>query len=62
MAEQRILWAKSEEESLRKVQEAGVKINYPDKKPFAKKVEGMLAEYEKKPELYKLIQRIRAVE
>ncbi|MDA3816572.1 MAG: TRAP transporter substrate-binding protein [Prolixibacteraceae bacterium] len=59
---QRELWAKSEEESLRKVQEAGVKINYPDKEPFAKKVEPMIESYRSEPKLYDLIQRIKAVE
>ncbi|MCF8358464.1 MAG: TRAP transporter substrate-binding protein [Prolixibacteraceae bacterium] len=59
---QRELWAESEKESLKKVQEAGVKINYPDKEPFAKKVEPMIESYRSKPELYDLIQRIKAVE
>lgn len=59
---QRELWAESERESLRIVQENGVVINYPDKAPFAEKVEPMIAEYEKRPELYDLIKRIREVE
>jgi tripartite ATP-independent transporter DctP family solute receptor len=59
---QRELWAESEKESLKKVQEAGVKINYPEKEPFAKKVEPMIESYRSKPELYDLIQRIKAVE
>ncbi len=59
---QRELWAESEKESLKKVQEAGVKINYPDKEPFARKVEPMIESYRSKPELYDLIQRIKAVE
>ncbi len=59
---QREMWAKSEKESLEKVKKAGVKINYPDKEPFAKKVEPMIESYRSKPELYDLIQRIKAVE
>lgn len=59
---QREVWAESEKESLKKVQEAGVKINYPDKEPFAKKVEPMIESYRSQPDLYELIQRIKAVE
>lgn len=59
---QRKVWAQSEKESLEKVQEAGVVINYPDKAPFAQKVEPMIESYRSKPELYDLIQRIKAVE
>src|SRR5690554_5633071 len=39
---ERKLWAASEIESLEKVQEAGVKINYPDKAPFIEKVQPLL--------------------
>jgi tripartite ATP-independent transporter DctP family solute receptor len=56
-----VLWANSEKESLQKVKEAGVKINYPNKEPFAEKVEGLLKTYESKPDLYSLIERIKAV-
>ncbi|MDA3881422.1 MAG: TRAP transporter substrate-binding protein [Prolixibacteraceae bacterium] len=59
---QREVWAQSEKESLEKVQKAGVIINYPDKEPFAKKVEPMIESYRAKPELFDLIQRIKAVE
>ncbi|MFA9392173.1 MAG: TRAP transporter substrate-binding protein [Prolixibacteraceae bacterium] len=61
VVKERELWALSEAESLKKVQEAGVKINYPDKAPFEAKVEAMMKAYEDKPELYQLIQRIKAV-
>lgn len=60
--EQRKYWAESEKESLRIVQEAGVTVSYPDKAPFAAKVQDMLNAYQSKPELYKLIQQIQAVE
>lgn len=59
---ERVLWAKSEEESLAKVKAAGVEIIHPDKAPFAAKVQGMLKSYESKPKLYDLIQRIQAVQ
>ena len=59
---QRKLWAESEQESLRKVKEAGVEIIYPDKDPFASKVEKVYDNYKDDPELYALIQNIRAVE
>ena len=59
VARERELWAKSEKESLEKVQEAGVTINYPDKAPFAEKVQDLLDSYQAKPELYQLIQRIQ---
>jgi len=59
---QRKLWAESEEESLRIVQEAGVKINYPDKEPFAAKVEELLESYSDNELIYDLITRIKAVE
>jgi len=62
VAKQRELWAESEELSLRMVQEHGVIINYPDKAPFAARVEQMIANYEQQPELYQLIKRIREVE
>lgn len=62
VGEQRKLWAASEEESLKKVQEAGVKINYPQKEPFADKVKDMLEGYKDQPELYSLIQRIQSTQ
>lgn len=59
---QRKFWAESEIESLQKVQEAGVSVTYPDKEPFAAKVQELLNGYQSKPELYQLIERIQAVE
>ncbi|MCK3684153.1 TRAP transporter substrate-binding protein [Maribellus sp. YY47] len=59
---ERKYWAESVEESLRVVQEAGVKINYPDKKLFADKVKGLLDKYKKDEVLGDLIRRIEAVE
>lgn len=59
---QRELWAKSEEESLKKVQEAGVTIIYPDKKPFADKVSSFTDRYKSNEKLYRIIQEIKASE
>jgi len=58
---ERKLWAESEKESLRIVQEAGVEINYPDKEPFAEKVEELLESYRENEKLFDLITRIREV-
>jgi tripartite ATP-independent transporter DctP family solute receptor len=58
---QRKLWAESEKESLRIVQEAGVTVSYPDKEPFAERVQDLLASYESNEKLYSLIQRISEV-
>jgi len=59
---ERKLWAESEKESMEIVQQAGVTIIYPDKEPFAKKVEPLLDSYKDNEKLYDLITRIRAVE
>lgn len=58
---ERKYWAESEAESLKKVQEAGVKIIHPDKKPFEKKVEKIYEGFKDDKEIYSLIQRIKAV-
>lgn len=59
---QRKLWAKSEEEALAAVKEAGVEIIIPNKEPFAERVEVMYESYKSQPEVYSLIQQIQAVE
>jgi len=58
---QRILWKKAEEKALAAVQEAGVEVIYPEKKPFAEAVESMYEQYRSEGQVYELIQRIRAV-
>lgn len=58
---QRELWAKAEQKALDEVQKAGVEIIYPDKEPFAEKVQPMLDGYQEEPRIYELIQRIQAV-
>jgi tripartite ATP-independent transporter DctP family solute receptor len=59
---QRKLWAESEIESLKIVQEAGVTVTYPDKEPFAKKVTELLDSYRDNEKIYKLITSIKEVE
>ncbi len=59
---ERKLWAESVEESLRIVQEAGVKINYPDKDLFREKVKGIYEGYKSNETIYSYIQRIRAID
>jgi tripartite ATP-independent transporter DctP family solute receptor len=58
---ERKYWAESVEESLRIVQENGVKINYPDKELFAKKVAPLLDKYRKDEVLGDILRRIEAV-
>jgi len=61
ITEQRKLWEESVKEALEEVQKAGVKILYPDKKPFSEKVQTMYDEYVSEKELYTYIKRIQAV-
>ncbi|MEX2404582.1 MAG: TRAP transporter substrate-binding protein [Balneolales bacterium] len=60
---QRKIWAEAEMEALRIVEEDGVHIIYPDKKPF---MESTIPIYEtlriSNPQLYQLAQRIRETE
>ncbi len=58
---QRRLWAQAEQEALAAVAAAGVEILRPDIGPFAEKVSALHAEYQSDPELFDLIQRIKAV-
>jgi tripartite ATP-independent transporter DctP family solute receptor len=59
---ERELWAESEKESLEIVEKEGVTIIYPDKTPFAGKVQDLLESYRDNEKLYDLITRIREVE
>ena len=56
---QRILWAEAEEEALREVQKAGVKIIRPDKTLFAEKVQSIFDGYKEDEEMYSLIKQIQ---
>lgn len=60
--EQRKLWDLFEIESMSELKKAGVEISYPDKSLFREKVKPFIDSYKDKPELYKLLQDIRAVE
>ncbi|GAO30179.1 TRAP transporter substrate-binding protein [Geofilum rubicundum] len=59
---QREEWQKSEDESLRSLKEEGVEIIVPDKEPFIKAVEGVYDIYRNNPQVYNLIQEIRAAD
>lgn len=58
---ERKFWDESVEESLRIVQEAGVRIHHPDKSKFAEKVQPLLDKYKEDDVLGDLIRRIQAV-
>ena len=58
---ERKLWAASEIESMRIVQEAGVEVNYPDKQPFIDKVQPLIDKYSDNEVIYSYIKRIQAV-
>lgn len=58
---QKKLWKQSEEEALAGMKKAGVEIIYPDKEKFREKVSPMYKEFEKDPEMKKMIKAIQAV-
>ncbi|MDZ7265124.1 MAG: TRAP transporter substrate-binding protein [candidate division KSB1 bacterium] len=57
---QKKLWQESSEQALREVQKAGVKVIYPDKRPFQQAVLEMHASY-KGTSIYDLIQAIQSI-
>ncbi len=57
---QKILWKRATQKALEEVQKAGVKVYYPNKELFAEKVLPIYKEYKKQPQIYRLIQEIRA--
>jgi tripartite ATP-independent transporter DctP family solute receptor len=59
---QKELWRVASEEALRIVQEAGVKVVYPDKEPFVAGVQPLYEAFREEPEMYKLIEAIRNTE
>ena len=59
---ERELWDAAEIESLDKGQDAGVKINYPDKAPFIEKVQPLLESYKDNEAIYSYIKRIQAID
>jgi tripartite ATP-independent transporter DctP family solute receptor len=58
---QKKLWKDANEDALKKVQELGVQVTYPDKKPFRDAVKEMYQSFKGTP-LYDLILEIQAVE
>ena len=59
---ERELWAESVRESLDIVQKEGVTVIYPDKEPFAERVEPLIESYRDDPKLWDLITRIKQVQ
>lgn len=59
---QKQLWKDACEFALQEVQKSGVKVLYPEKLPFSKQVEVIYDGYRDQPEIYELIQRIKAVQ
>lgn len=56
---QRKLWAESEKHSLDMAEASGVRIIYPDKEPFIKRIQPLYDQFKQEnEELYKLIERI----
>jgi len=60
VAVERELWKKSTQDSLKKIEESGVKIIYPDRQPFADKVVRMRESYKGTP-AYDLMKQIQAM-
>lgn len=58
---QKKIWQEATEHALAEVQKAGVEIFHPDKTLFTEKVAGLYEEYRNQPEIYNLIQEIKAV-
>lgn len=58
---QRKIWAEAEESDMKIVQDAGVKISYPDKKPFMASVQSVWEEFEG-TDLGELIKQIQEVQ
>jgi tripartite ATP-independent transporter DctP family solute receptor len=60
---QRELWRESEEESLRRVREAGVQVIEPDKEPFRQQVQSIYERIRRTdPALYAWVERVRGLE
>ncbi|MDQ3534905.1 MAG: TRAP transporter substrate-binding protein [Bacteroidota bacterium] len=59
---QREVWAKSVEESLKIMQEAGLELIYPDKAEFYEKVKFLHDSYKDIPELHKIIQEVKMID
>ena len=55
-------WHEASEQALQAVQEAGVKIIIPDKKPFMDKAMALYEEFRSQEEIYNLIKEIKSVQ
>ncbi len=62
VVEQKKLWKEATTKALEAIQEAGVEVFYPDKEPFRRKVAGLYEAYKDQPEIYRVIQEIKAVQ
>lgn len=58
---QRRLWLESETHSLKRVQEEGIQIIYPDKQPFVEMSEHIYESFRQDQQLFDMIQKIRAL-
>ena len=59
---QKKLWRMATKRALEEVEKSGVKIYYPDKNLFRDEVDSIYEEYRKQPELFRIIQKIKAVQ
>lgn len=59
---QKTLWREATEQALAEVQKAGVEIFHPDKEPFEERVQSLYESYRSQPEVYNLIQEIKATD
>ncbi|MFI3259550.1 MAG: TRAP transporter substrate-binding protein [Rikenellaceae bacterium] len=56
---EREVWAQQEEESMRIIQERGVKVYYPDKRPFIEMVKEQSELYRDNEDLYRVIEMVK---
>lgn len=59
---QKKLWRMATKRALEEIEKSGVKIYYPDKELFRDEVDSIYEDYRKQPELFRIIQKIRAVQ
>ena len=59
---QKQAWETSVQEALEAVKAAGVVVSEPDTAPFQEKVQSLYEEFRAVPEVFDLIQRIKAVQ
>ena len=59
---QKVLWQEASDDALRALEENGIEIIIPDKAPFAESVAPLYESFQSEPEVYDIIQRIRATD